>query len=237
MKTIGVFQLNQKKFDLLPFTGHWAATMGEPEANFSCIIYGNSGDGKTTFTVQLVKYLCTLDLKVGYVSEEEGISATMQKAFQRVNMHEVSGKITLIEQATYDDIIGYFKKRGSPDVLVLDSLDYLSITKAQYQELRAALKNKIIIMLSWATGRKPLTQAARDIEYMVGVKLLVKQYIVYPRSRFGGNQPFVVWPERARLLNPEFFAKLDKQKQQGIIPFKPAENGDIEQKEGAKAGG
>lgn len=237
MKTIGVFQLNQKKFDLLPFTGHWKDTMGEPEDNFSCIIYGNSGDGKTTFTVQLVKYLCTLGLTVGYVSEEEGISATMQKAFQRVNMHEVSGKITLIEQATYQDILDYFTKRGSADVLVLDSLDYLSITKQQYQELRGRLKKKIIIMLSWATGRKPLTQAARDIEYMVGIKLLVKQYIVYPRSRFGGNQPFVVWPERARLLNPEFFAKMDKIKAQAIIPLKPAENGDNAQKEAAKTGG
>lgn len=92
-------------------------------------------------------------------------------------------------------------------------------------------------MLSWAAGRKPLTQAAKDIEYMVGVKLFVKQYIVYPRSRFGGNQPFVIWEERARLQNPEFFAKLDKQKAQGVIPLNAPVKGDNEQKMAANAGG
>ena len=194
----------------MPFSGPWKDTIGDPAKNFSCIIYGNTGDGKTTFTVQFVKYLCTLGLTVGYVSEEEGISATMQAAFNRVNMMEVNGMVTLIEGATFDDIMDYFKRRKSPHVLVLDSLDYLSITKAQYQELREKLKNKIIIMLSWAAGKKPLSQAARDIEYMVGVKLFVRDYIVYPRSRYGGKQAFVIWPERARLMNPGFYKKTEQ---------------------------
>jgi hypothetical protein len=212
MRTIGLHQLGQMKFDRLEFEGYWQNIVGKPTKNHSCIIYGNSGNGKTTAIINYVKNLIDFNFKVGYVSHEEGISGTMQDAFRRAGLlgGEYSGDLILIGDTNFEETLEYFSKRSSPDVVVIDSVDYCDMTKDQYIILRKKLKNKIIILISWSQGTKPKSQAAKDIEYMVDVKLFVKNFMIWPKSRYGGNQPGVIWEQRARLMEPKYFADLDK---------------------------
>lgn len=207
MRTIGMFQLQQVKFDLMDFDGEWAASFGKPEKNFASIIYGASGNGKTDFCVKFAKYLANFG-KVLYVSHEEGISSTIQEAFERNKMTEVSGRVILAEKATVDDLVEYLKKRNSPQTVIIDSLDYMRLTTDQYKRLRAVFPKKSFIIVTWSNGDKPKSQYARDIEYMVDIKLRVKGYVVYPRCRYGGNAPFIIWPEKAKQHAPQLFNQI-----------------------------
>lgn len=192
MKTIGIFQMAQKKFDLLPFEGPWFESFGKPEKNFSCLIFGHSGQGKTDFCVKLAKYLSQFD-KVLYLSAEEGISSTIQEAFNRNCMMEVSGKVILGSKANIGELISYLKQRNSPGFVFIDSSDYMRLTREQFVELTSTFPRKSFIITSWRNGKQPQSQAARDIEYMADIKILVHEYVAHMRSRFGGNAPFMIW--------------------------------------------
>ena len=225
MRTTGLHQLGQMKFDRLPFEGDWRKTIGNPTKNFSALLYGNSGNGKTTAIILFLKYVCSFGLKACYISHEEGISGTMQDAFNKHDMiAEKSGQIILAEDTTFEETLEYFSKRGSPEVVVIDSIDYCNLTVEQYKLLRKTLKRKIIILIAWSQGRSPKTQAAKDIEYMVDVKLFVRNFMIWPKSRFGGNEPFVIWEQRARLLEQKYFMEKDKQERLTLFNgLKPAE--------------
>ncbi len=196
MKTIGIFQLGQKKFNVMPFDGVWKSFIGEPEINFSAIVYGPSGNGKTSFCVKFAKYLTNFG-KVLYLSHEEGISKTIQVAFNRENMHEVNGKIIIAEKATLPELIAYLSKRNSPSIVFLDSLDYMKLTVEQYKILRSKFPKKAFIIVSWGTFKKPNCKAGEDIEFMSDVKIIVKRYMAYCKSRLGGIVPYIIWAERA----------------------------------------
>ncbi|MFN8238608.1 MAG: hypothetical protein U0T77_10600 [Chitinophagales bacterium] len=201
MKTIGVFQLGQKVFDTYDFDGVWKDSFGCPEKNFSTVIYGDSGNGKTDFCVKLAKYMAKFT-KVLYVSHEEGISKSIQEAFERNNMKEVSGKVILAEKCTVDEMIEYLKKRNSPGFLIIDSLDYMRLTTDQYKLIRAQCPKKAIAIISWSVNNKPKSQFARDIEYMADIKISVRSFKAHPRSRYGGNKEFVIWNKHHTLKAP-----------------------------------
>jgi hypothetical protein len=65
------------QFKLLPFTGIWKETFGSPEKNFTLMIHGEPGAGKSTALVKFTKYLSALG-SVLYVTPEEYRSVTMQ---------------------------------------------------------------------------------------------------------------------------------------------------------------
>lgn len=200
MKTIGIFQLGQKVFDCYEFNGKWLDSFGNPEKNFSALISGDSGNGKTDFCVKFAKHMAQF-VKVLYVSHEEGISKSIQEAFQRNNMHEVSGKVILAEKATVDEIIAYLKKRNSPGFVIIDSLDYMNLTTDQYKLIRANCPKKAIAIISWSKNNKPKSQYAKDIEFMADIKINVSKFKAYARCRYGGNTPFVIWNKSATHSN------------------------------------
>lgn len=202
MKTIGVFQLSQKRFIELEFTGLWADAFGKPETNFSAIIYGPSGNGKTEFCVQFAKYLSNFK-RVLYFSREEGISKTIQKAFERNNMIDCKGRVILGEKGNFESLYQYLEKKNSTEIVIIDSIDYMKLTAEQYRILVTRFPRKAFILISWNRGAQPKSQAGKDIEYMCDIKIHVKQYQAYVRSRFGGNKPFVIWPDKVKLLKEQ----------------------------------
>lgn len=55
----------------IPFEGKWRDAFDLPERKGVWLIWGNSANGKTTFAMQLCKYLCQFG-RVAYNSMEEG---------------------------------------------------------------------------------------------------------------------------------------------------------------------
>ena len=96
-KTIPNKQIGRAVFNTVDFTGKWLASFGRPELRGSWIVWGGSGSGKTTFMLQLAKYLTNFS-KVCYDSIEQGLTLSFRKAWERVNMLEAGNNFALVEK-------------------------------------------------------------------------------------------------------------------------------------------
>lgn len=192
MRAIGVRAFLDKAFDTFAFTGEWKESFGEPEKNFKMLLYGNSGHGKTEFSVRFAKYLTEFG-KVSYISSEQGISKTLQDAIARNEMDEVSGKLMFTTGGNFEEMVEYIRKSRSK-VIFIDSLDYTKLTLEQFKILKTRFPKKAFVIIAWAKNDVPKSQHAKDIEFMCDIKSFVENFrITLPRSRFGGNKEFVIW--------------------------------------------
>lgn len=192
MRAIGVNEFLAREFDVYPFTSKWYDSFAEPEKNFRMLIYGKPGNGKTEFCIQLAKYMAQFT-KVYYNSFEQGISKSLQDAVKRNKLEEVSGKVIFGDKETHEEMIQRLGNRNSPSVCIIDSRDYLNLTTKQYIELVELFPKKSFIIICWEANAKPKGEYAKAIEFMVDIKVHVRNFRAYPRCRFGGNKPFVIW--------------------------------------------
>ncbi len=195
-KTIGIKEFLSKKFDTYKIDGKFLNTLGEPEKNFRMIIYGKSGNGKTEFAFQLAKYFASF-AKVYYNSFEQGISKTLQDAILRNDMLSVSGRVVFGDKETFEDMKKRLRQKNSPQIVFIDSRDYLNLSKEQFKEITQENPRKAFVIISWEQDGKPKGEHAKAIEYMCDIKIYVKNFIAEPRSRFGGNEPYIIWDKGA----------------------------------------
>ncbi len=197
MRAIGITDFLDKTFDTFDIEGAWLDSFGHIEKNFKMSITGESGGGKTELTVKLVKYLCdNFTVKADYFSFEQGISKSLQAAIKRNDMEVVKGKVMFIGGGTFDELVERLKRRASAKIVVIDSQDYSDLSTKQYKFLVKTFPRKSFIVISWAKNDKPKNQASKDIEYMSCIKVLVKDGKAFPRSRFGGGKPFVIFEKK-----------------------------------------
>lgn len=192
MRAIGISDFLERKFITYDFQGPWADAFGEPERNMKVIIWGNPGNGKTEFCIQLAKYMAGFT-KVYYNSFEQGICKTLQDALRRNNMMDVAGRVIFGDQETFEEMLERLAGKNAPQVVVIDSRDYLNLTTTQFKRLIDEHPRKSFIVVCWEAGGKPRGEYAKQIAYMCDVKIHVRDFVAYPRSRFGGNQKFIIW--------------------------------------------
>lgn len=195
----------ERTFDVYPFEGEWKASFAEPEKNFRAIIYGHPGNGKTEFCIKLAKYLAGYT-KVYYNSFEQGISKSLQDALARNGMMDVQGKVIFGDKESVEEMHERLSKRNGPSVVVIDSRDYMNLTTAQFKGLIEAFPHKAFVIVCWEAGGKPKGEYAKAIEYMCDIKIHVRNFRAYPRCRYGGNVPFVIWNRNQTARPGELFS-------------------------------
>jgi hypothetical protein len=190
-------QLYTTKIRSLEFSGSWLDAIGSPEPSGSWIIWGNPKNGKTRFALQLAKYLCTLGLRVAYDSLEEGVSKSMRDAIMDCNLQEVSRRFTLLDKEPVTDLMDRLTRKKSPDVVIIDSIQYSGLSYAAYKSMKDKFRRKLFILVSHAEGTKPAGRVASSIRYDANVAIWVEGYTAYPAGRYGGGEPYTIWPEGA----------------------------------------
>lgn len=192
------------KFEVTDFEGEFLASFGRPELRGAWIIYGGSGSGKTTFVMQVCKYL-TRFRRVAYNSLEQGLSLSLQKAWERVGMQEVGNKIILLNKEQLKDLRVRLLKKQSPDVIVIDSVHYLRrFNMDQYQNLRDEFPNKLFIFVSHEKGGMPKGMMAQNIRYDSEIKIRVEGYKAFVTTRYEvaergeGGADFIIWEQGAQ---------------------------------------
>ncbi len=186
-------------FNELPFEGAWYALVGEPEIAGAWLIWGESGNGKTRFALQLCKYLAAF-CRVAYNSMEEGASKSMKKAFREVGMNEVRRQVILLDNEPISELKERLRKRRSPDALVIDSVQYSGMNYRDYVALRREFPNKLFILISHADGKNPAGSTAKSIRYDAFVKIRIEGYKAFALSRFGGTtKEYTIWEEGAQV--------------------------------------
>lgn len=144
-----VSELLATKVETFPFKGEWYDAFGEPERKGVWLVWGNSGNGKTTFVVQLCKYLCQFE-RVIYDSLEEGAGLTMKNTLVRCGMLEVNRRFLLLDNEPMDELSERLLRRKSPGIVVIDSFQYTQMSYKQYIVFKEKHKDKLIIFVSHA---------------------------------------------------------------------------------------
>lgn len=180
----------------LDFEGRWLASFGKPELCGSWLVWGASGHGKTRFVLQLCKYLCRFG-RVAYDSLEEGLSKSMQNAILDVGMKDTARRFVLLDKENIADLIERLQRRKSPDIIVIDSVQYTGMTYNDYKKLRDEFPRKLFILISHADGKEPAGRVAKSIRYDAFVKIRIVGYKAFPISRYGGGEAYTIWEKGA----------------------------------------
>lgn len=195
-KALSMVDLMRKNREVYAFEGALQEAFGQPEQNGVWFIWGRSGNGKTSFVLQLCKELTRYG-KVAYDSLEEGDSLTMQNALMRVGMGDVGRRFILLNESL-KELDTRLKRRRSPDIVVVDSFQYAHIDLKQYEEFIDQHKNKLIIFISQADGLKPWGRTARSAMYSASLKIWVEGYRAISKGRYRGNLGYyTIWAEKA----------------------------------------
>ncbi len=193
------------QFETADFDGPFLASFGRPELRGVWIIWGGSGSGKTTFTLQLCKYLSNFR-RVAYDSLEQGLSLSLQKAWERVDMAEAGSNIILLNKEDHPELCARLRKRKSPEIIVIDSVQYLTkFYMQQFKELKSEFPDKLFIFISQAdkAGKDPDGGMAKKIRYDAEIKIKVEGFKAFVTTRYEdpdkgeGGADFIIWEQGA----------------------------------------
>jgi hypothetical protein len=202
-RALSVSDVLKIKRETYSFEGAWAEAFGEPERNGVWFVWGQSGNGKTSFVLQLCKELCRFG-RVAYDSLEEGLSLTMKNAFIKMGMLDVARRLVLLDRENIEQLDARLSKRKSPDIVVIDSFQYTQMSFKEYQAFKERHRNKLLIFISQAEGSKPLGRTAVSVMYDASLKIWVEGYRATSKGRyFGSKGYYTIWDERARLVYGE----------------------------------
>lgn len=200
-KVISYSQLTAKKYKRLKnLPQPVQESFGNLTENFIMIVWGQSGNGKSSFLMQLLNILLE-NGKALYVALEEGHEASIQENVMRsLEKGKAKGSVMFADcSMTYDALITRLQdKRRIERFIIIDSIQYWNIDYEKYKALKELFPTKTFIFISHAKGSFPDGKTADKIRYDAGIKVHVKGYIAFVKSRYGGNKPFVIWEEGAR---------------------------------------
>ena len=186
------------KIPSFPFTGAWEASLGRPAKSGTWLVWGHSGNGKSSFVMQLAKYLCKFE-KVIYDSLEESTGLSVQKSLRRHGMADVARRFVILDREPMAMLSERLKRKKSPGVVIIDSFQYSGLTYAGYKQLKEEHPSKLFIFISHAEGTRPEGRAAKKVEYDADIKIFVEGFKASCKSRFMDRPgvPFVIWEEGA----------------------------------------
>lgn len=196
-RALSVSDIHKFRPNTLNFEGEWNESIGCPELTGTWIVWGNSANGKTRYALQMAKYLAGF-CRVAYNTLEEGLSKSIQDAIIDVGMDDVSRSFILLDKEPVADLIIRLRRKQSPDVVIIDSLQYTGMNYAEYRLLRDEFREKLFIFISHADGNEPKGNVGKSIKYDAFVKIRIEGYKAFPQSRFGGGKEYVIWQKGAQ---------------------------------------
>ncbi len=177
--------LLRKKFKTLELSHPWKEAFGEPEARGVWFVFGNSGNGKSTFLMQLLRELSEHG-RTGYNSLEEGGSKTLQDAVKRVPLTPVQKKKIMILKESIPEMTERMLKHKGQRFMIIDSIQYAAINWNEYLKIKEQLSNKLLVIVSQVEGNKPIGRTANRIMYDADLKIWVEGMRAISKGRYIG---------------------------------------------------
>lgn len=197
MKLINAAMLMKKQFKLLNWTGAMRDAFGQPEQSGVWFVWGASGNGKTTFVLQLTQALIALGDKALYNSLEEGAKASMKKAIANVGMGAGELRKLLVCCQPMQQVEAYLRQPRTPRVVVVDSVQMSGWQWADYIRFKEANAHRLLIIVSQSSGNKPIGKLAERIRFDSDQKIYVEGYRAHSNGRSNPGGVYEVWHEGA----------------------------------------
>ena len=115
--------INRATFKTIELSEEWQKHLGVPQlGNSHWLIYGGSGQGKTSYALQVVKEICKSQ-KVHYNTLEEGTKLSFKKALERSNIKSANSKFTY-QKENLTELTARLDRKNQAKVIVIDSVQY-----------------------------------------------------------------------------------------------------------------
>jgi KaiC/GvpD/RAD55 family RecA-like ATPase len=190
-------EILKMKKKIIQLGGAWHDAFGNIERSGVIFIWGNSGNGKSSFVMQFCKELAKFG-RVIYNSLEEGVGYTMQSTLDRFGMSEADRHLLLVGGESAEELSERLLRRKSADFIVIDSFQYFQISYKNYLKFKELHKDKLLIFISHADGKYPAGRTARSVMFDSMLKIWVEGYRAFSKGRFIGELGYYnVWAERA----------------------------------------
>lgn len=185
------------KFDTIELSGEWGNCIGSMTRHGVVLIWGKSGNGKTSAALSFCKEMTRFG-KVLYVSLEEGYSESLQRSMRYSGVAECSSRFQILRKATLKELDERLSKKRSAEFVAIDSFQYLGISYSQYAEFKQKHPDKMLIFISQCDGNQPAGRAARRVMYDADLKIWVEGHKAFSKGRFiGSTGEAVIWSKRA----------------------------------------
>ena len=195
ISAVQALAVRNKTLEVAP---EWRGCLGDEIARHGIVfIWGNSGNGKSSAVMAFARMLAGCG-KVLYVSKEEGYSLSFQNTLRRFDMQSCGASFQVIDNESMDDLVERLARPKSPEFVIIDSVQAMGIGSRQFKQLREQFRNKMLVFVSQADGKRPAGRPAVNMMYDADLKLWVEGHTVFSKGRFmGETKEYVTWPEGA----------------------------------------
>ena len=180
-KIFNVKTIKDKNYKTLNI-GSYNELFGRPESKFIAMNYGESGGGKSVFTLQFAEFFANNFGKVLYNSHEEGVNQTLRDRIVEFNID--APKLYFGNKLSFDEMVDKIQ-RNYYRLVIIDSVQYMNFTYAQLKELTAKFSRRqlSIILVSFGTAKGSPTKAT-DLLHACDIKAYFKNGRVNITSRY-----------------------------------------------------
>lgn len=184
-------------FETIEVSEDWKPHLGEPQlGNSHWLVYGGSGEGKTSYVLSAVRMLCQNDQKVHYNTTEEGLKKSFKMALKRNNLKGVKG--FNYQQENLIQLLERLMRKKQARIVVIDSVQYFfrGMQSKHYFDFISKFTNTTFIWISGADGNKPKGKIADDIYYDADIVIHIKDFeAIVEKNRFEAYEPKIIWDE------------------------------------------
>jgi hypothetical protein len=191
-RAYSIQQILDRKHKTLEWSHKWREAFTLPETTGIWFVWGNSGNGKSSFIMQMVRELA--NTKRVLINElEEGSRLTFQETVKRTDIASVKRNV-IVTTESLSDLTERLKKHKSPEVVVINTVQYLHDMKfPDYLKYRNEFQNtKLTIFNSHAEGKHPVGRTAKQIKYDADLKLWIEGFHAISNGRYNPGGRFVI---------------------------------------------
>lgn len=194
-RAFSISEILNTKFELVKWGNEWSTAFGHPEANGLWFVWGNSGNAKTRFLIEMAKEL-SKSRRVFFDSLEEGKRQTMKLTLLDAGV-DGSNKNLLIGQEPLTDLDARLSKRKAPTAAFIDSIQYANVRFEAFRALVAKHPKVLFIVSSHAEGREPEGRVAKKIKYDADLKIRIEGYTAISNGRYNPGGEYKIWEQGA----------------------------------------
>lgn len=195
--------LTQDYAKVLPFTGKWNYIFGNPSPDFSMMVTGEPGSGKTSLLLEFAYYLASNFGKVLYISSEEFGSKTLYDKLKYTlknnifkNGEDIVIPNTLFFGKGFADLQDY-------DFIIVDSVTEMNLDIMEYREIKDIYPNKAFILVLQHT-KSGEYRGSKEWEHDLGICASVDNGVIDVfKNRYASKTKYDYFKDKKIISNSE----------------------------------